>query len=110
MTKTVVIINETHTLFPAQEALLPSNWERYNLPETGMTKAQAEDETYVLALSDVDIIFATPFGTMMAYMAKAGVSFRTFHNDRRNAKEVRNPDGTVRVIHTVSPEGWELVP
>jgi hypothetical protein len=31
------------------------------------------------------------------------------HNDNRIAREIIKPDGTKQVIHTIAPDGWELV-
>jgi hypothetical protein len=129
---TIVIINESHSLFPQQEEIL-GDYERYNLPDSGANLGQVKSEIapflrqeYVgyseeweeteegatLAQHEQggkSIIFATPFAALMVELQNSGVKFGCLHNDKRSAKEVPDGKGGVRVVHSVSPDGWVIV-
>lgn len=123
---TKVIINEQHSLFEEQKEKLnekfgTDGWERYNIPTGGINKKQALD---IVAEIGTGHLFASPIPVLMKLMAERSVAncynnpgeipgeaFYCFHNDQRIKKEIpdRNNPGQVKIINTVSPEGWEIV-
>ena len=115
MKRLVVILNETHSLMPDQERVILEAFpgfaiEKLSVPSAGWTLPQIKKQVEVV-IGDAVVIFASPIPAMILLLAgsRAGVGVHVLHNDRRIAKEIRNPDGSVRIIHTVSPEGWEIV-
>lgn len=123
---TLVIINEQHSLFEEQKEKLnqkfgTEGWEIYPIPTGGIDKAQAAK---IVAEIGTGHLFASPIPVLMKLMADYAVAeaeqntapgyvvpFYCFHNDIRIKKEVpdRNNPGSVKIINTVSPEGWEIV-
>lgn len=58
------------------------------------------------------VVFVSPIPALMVILAgvKGGVDrIYAMHNDKREAKEIRQPDGSIRIIHIVAKEGWVLV-
>jgi len=112
----IVVINEQHSLTPQQEKLIKDkfhDFERYELPAGGATLEQASQMAYDLHNAffdnEKDIIIVSPFPAIMAKLHALGVYYRVLHNDKRTALELTNPDGTKKVIHQVSPDGWVIV-
>ena len=113
--KTAVILNEQHSLLPAQTALLDAKfgaggWKIFPVPATGWTRQ--EIETLAVELAEparaLAVVFASPIPLLIARLAARKDLVLVFHNDRRVAKEVPDGKGGVKVIHTVAPDGWEL--
>ena len=108
--KTLIIINEQHTLLPDQQRVLDENlrrgWELFPVPAEGWTLAEMREDV-LLEIGDRPVVFVSPIPALILMLAgsRAGVNIAVMHNDRRVAKEL--PGG--RVVHTVAPEGWELV-
>lgn len=123
---TLVIINEQHSLFEEQveklnERFGKNGWERFEIPAGGIDKQKAAE---IIEEIGTGHVFASPIPVLMALMARRAVveaemattqvtveAFFCFHNDVRIKKEIpdRNNPGQVKIINTVSPEGWEIV-
>jgi len=114
MNKTLVIMNEQHTLLPEQQQILDEqvkDWGFFSVPNEGWTLAEMQDLAVMMGTRNT--IFVSPIPALMKLIAEQDVqkgdghttSFRVFHNDRREKKEL--PNG--KVIMTVAKEGWELV-
>ena len=99
----VVVMNEQHTLLPAQEALLPEKYTMVPVPASGW------DLEMIRAKSDQwgsrEVILVSPIPALMSIRAKEGLPFRVMHNDKREKKEL--PDG--KIISVLAKDGWELV-
>ena len=103
--KAIVVINETHKLFPEQEKLLVKRFGDYELlksPKSGWSLEEIEE--IVAGIEDV-VVFASPIPAFMSLLATEGKPFFVFHNDRREKLEL--PDG--RVIMKIAAEGWQIV-
>lgn len=131
MKKSLVIINDAHTLLEDQERVLdekfgPEGWERLNIPIEGLNLVQMEELCH--KLNGEDVVFASPIPYLVMRLSTAAVQWWAYeggsastppsinvrvvyvlHNDHRVAKEVPDGKGGVRMIHTVSPTGWVLV-
>lgn len=112
----IVVINEQHSLTPQQEKLIKDkfhDFERYELPAGGATLDEADKMADDLGEAYFDkekhIIIVSPFPALMAKLHALSVEYHVLHNDKRTALEVTNPDGTKKVIHQVSPDGWVIV-
>jgi hypothetical protein len=109
-----VIINKAHNLLPDQVRVLygafRQGWERYDVPESGWTLSQIREDV-LPELEDCITVFASPVPALILLLAcsRAGYGVYVLHNDRRVAREVPDGKGGVRVIHSVAPDGWELV-
>lgn len=120
--KTIVILNQSHKLLPQQQELLNStfqDWEILPVPDKGWDfnrQCQLAAE-----LCEHPLVFASPVPFLLARVVaiKAAraqrdlflntqINLWVFHNDKRVAKEIPDGKGGVRVIHTVSPDGWIL--
>lgn len=112
----VVIMNEQHTLLPAQEALLSPGFEIEKIPADGLTAAHQAAVVDRLVARNVRIVFLSPVPLMLAKASafmgncegragSAPFSVALFHNDRREKKEL--PGG--KVISVVAAEGWQLI-
>lgn len=116
MTHYVVVINEQHSIMPDQERLLTadgSTFERLNIPAAGLTLDEIEKLAGRLeVMHDVqekEIVVASPIPALMVALAfREHCNFLVFHNDKRDAKEVPDGNGGVKVIHTVAQTGWQL--
>ena len=112
----LVFLNEQHTLLPSQEDALNARFETWNLirvPATGWTLSEM-DETLNAILPMTNVVFGSPIPYMIgAASSRArnemwGVFI--LHNDKRCAKEVKDREtGQTKVIHTLAPDGWQLV-
>lgn len=124
----LVIINENHSLMTEQKEILEkffSSIEYLKVPAQGWTleemdsiiesiKEKSREYDYRNPLT---LIFVSPIPYMMIQLTRAekfchmdythptGILVRTFHNDRREKKEL--PDG--RIIQVVAQTGWQLV-
>ena len=129
--RALVVLNEQHSLFPEQEALLNArygdpgiSWEIYPVPKCGWSKAEMREHYDVLLRSGAEeIVFASPVPPLVILLTKADVrarctieqggvprvpippAVRVFHNDHREKKEL--PNG--RIITTVAKTGWEIL-
>lgn len=127
--KAIVIINETHSLFPEQENILRERFEEIEfvkVPASGWTLEEMRkiaDDLHKRIPWDGEsaIVFASPIPyllrelTEMAISAEMGDDYDVytknlydvlvFHNDHREKKEL--PDG--RIIQVVAATGWQLV-
>jgi hypothetical protein len=107
-----VLLNAAHTLLPAQEELLTARfgdggWELFPIPEQGWTR---QEQTALAEKVAGEVVFASPVPLLLGLFARQSERrVSIFHNDRRVAREVPDGKGGVRVIHTVAPDGWELV-
>ena len=117
--KTVVVINEQHSLLPDQIRALDENYadgyELHKVPSDGLTLSQQDTLAQELVNSKYDdIVFASPIPALIILCSRydtAGrewVRIRVLHNDKRVAKEIDTPQGK-KIIHTVAPDGWQIV-
>lgn len=119
-----VIINEQHSLNPAQRRILGERFGTYSLvsiPASGLSKAAQEALAAELLASVEPVVFVSPVPLLLAIMAgRCGrdVAARDrdtppsgtpqvflFHNDSRVKTETA--DG--RISSTLAPDGWALV-
>jgi hypothetical protein len=134
MRRTLVVLNEQHTLLPEQAKLLTEKfggvadmmWELLTVPEQGWTsteqKALVEKFEKVEEIST--FVFASPVPLLLKLVARNMVDSTreinfpqfeprwdvwVFHNDQRIKKEVRQSDGTVKIVFTVASTGWQLL-
>ncbi|MGM0409230.1 MAG: hypothetical protein ACQEQF_00605 [Bacillota bacterium] len=112
MKKSIVIINEQHTLMEEQEQILNSNfdsWETKEVPASGWNIDEMESIISELTLFDGTVVMASPVPYMVMQLGKLHsdyyVEVKIFHNDNR--KKVELPNG--KVIHKVAKTGWQLV-
>ena len=111
--KTVVVINQQHSLFPIQRDLLDqkfSGWEPRFIPASGWSLEQqihfCKEE-----LRGVDrVVFVSPIPYVLArlyFMSGQGIpiGIYIFINEKRVKKEL--PNG--KIIQTVAPDGWRLI-
>ena len=124
MEKIILIINEQHTLFPEQEALMTKlgDYKTIKSPSTGWTKEDMDKFTkeYGIGYRDT-IVFASPIPYLLKKlsselhyfesldMSSDGVELMykvlVFHNDNREKVEL--PNG--KIINKVASTGWQLV-
>ena len=104
----IVIINQAHSLFPQQESLLVDQFgafRRFDVASEGVDldglRAIAEE----LAVSQEEVIIASPIPALMKLLASEGKEFHVLHNDIREKKEF--PNGKISM--TVAKEGWVIV-
>ena len=122
--KTIVIINEQHSLLPQQSELirkkLGEEIELRKIPAEGINRQEIEELAKELSLfHNVNIVVLSPIplllgrlahysgecDTLALYGGSSGNSIYILHNDRREKKEL--PNG--KIISTVAQEGWELI-
>jgi len=108
--KTILIINEQHSLLPEQKEILSNrfeNWEVLPVPSTGWTaKDMQETALYLSCQEEVNAVFASPIPYLLKLACTMdNVAVHIFHNDNRDKKEL--PNG--KVIFTVAQEGWQLL-
>ncbi len=133
MKRVMVVLNKEHKLFPEQIELLNSKFRKQSLLVQARTGKYDPLEWDILtvppegwdleAISDLvvsirkngcyHIVFASPVPALMAKLANSWDEERplvwAFHNDQRISKEVPDGKGGVRLIKTVSPDGWQLI-
>lgn len=111
--KYVLIINEAHDIFKDQMFLLEYSYERLNLSNNGETLEYMKEVIIpdLCARSEEGqiIVFASPVGALMSLCSAKKIPFMSFHNDKRDAKEIPDGKGGKKVIHSVSSTGWVLV-
>jgi len=121
-----IIINEQHSLMADQEGLLlengfgPSAAVQVKVPAEGWTFDKMEElaeATVGLAEANesATVVFVSPVPALIAMLARVAgerpelLKVLIMHNDQRVAREVPDGKGGTKVIHTVAPDGWELV-
>ena len=110
MKKTVLIINEQHTLLPQQEEAISNAGLEITtilrVPATGWTASeQIEIAANWSAEHGKSVpLFVSPVPVLLATLARRR-HVRIMHNDRREKKEL--PNG--KIIFTVAQDGWEVV-
>lgn len=112
--KTLVIINEQHTLLPQQEEIILDKFGEFSfmkVPASGWTSKEIAEKTLGIDSSlkygeQVNLVFASPIPLMIKLASfLRGVNIYILHNDRREKKEL--PNG--KVIFTVAQEGWQIL-
>ena len=122
--KTIVIINEQHSLLPQQSEIirkkLGEEIELRKIPAEGINRQEIEELAKELSLlHNVNIVVLSPIplllgrlahysgecDTLALYGGSSGNPVYILHNDKREKKEL--PNG--KVISTVAQEGWELI-
>lgn len=103
MTKTMVVINEQHSLLEEQQGIIDNfqNVEFYKVPATGMT---AGDMIYQsMRFVNDNVVFVSPVPYMLGLLAhNCTGEVYVMHNDNREKKEL--PNG--KVISVVAKTGW----
>lgn len=114
--RATVFLNEQHSLLPSQEEALDARFERWEIhpvPATGWTIYEMDEQ-----LNKLPPLSYAVFGSPIPYMiGTAAARARNdqwgvfiLHNDKRQAKEVKDREtGQTKVIHTLAPDGWQLV-
>ena len=115
MKKTIVVINEQHTLLEEQEEILTDQfgrWDFEKVPAEGWSLKQMMEKSRQLAEAFDNIVFVSPLAIMVGETTRLtctepGLQARVycFHNDCREKKEL--PNG--KVISVVAREGWQLI-
>ncbi|MBE1426633.1 hypothetical protein H4684_003299 [Desulfomicrobium macestii] len=119
-----VIINEQHSLNPAQGRILGErfgSYESIKIPAQGLSRAQQEAMAADLMRTIGPVVFISPVPLLLAIMAgNCGRSLAVqdsgrprpgtppvflFHNDLRSKTET----GEGRITSTIAPKGWELI-
>lgn len=108
MKKIKVLINETHQLLDEQITLLNNrfgddNWERLDLPSSGMTLKEMQDLVDSLHYYS-ELVIASPVPAIFKLLSTANMNWSVFHNDMRDKKEL--PNG--KIIMTVAKTGWVI--
>ena len=122
--RTVVIINEQHSLFPEQVELLKEEFGQYamyTIPKEGITLAEQIKLADELTHDPMDVVFASPVPALLKMLSvKTGIQYGLaiandeeyngtivyiFHNDKREKKEL--PNG--KIISIVAQTGWDIV-
>lgn len=120
---TRIIINEQHSLNPAQGRILGerfASFEFVRIPAHGLTRPQQEALAEKLLADAWPVVFVSPVPLLLAIMAgRCGPNASArpgahpasmpqlflFHNDVRIKTETA--DG--RISSMLAPEGWELI-
>ena len=111
MKKAIVIINETHSLFPEQKHILKERFDDVGfvtVPAEGWSLETMRDVANALqsrAAEGATIVFASPIPFLLKELARKTPNVLVFHNDHREKKEF--PDG--RIVQIVAATGWRLV-
>ena len=119
-----IIINEQHSLNPAQSRILRERFRSFELieiPAQGLPLAQQKDLALKLLADSNPVVFVSPVPVLLAIMAgKCGQELAhrvccnpfagyppvfLFHNDARSKTEA---DGGT-VTSTVAVDGWTLL-
>lgn len=131
MKKTFIIINEQHSILEDQARILKEKFpntdiEKITIPAKGLNLQEITELVKELTQKDGNIVFISPIPAMMVLLARdlakleyykgeadaknipsgcPNIQIFTFHNDRREKKELSNG----KIIFTVAKEGWQLV-
>lgn len=119
-----IIINEQHSLNPAQRRILGERFTSFDLvqiPGTGLSRSSQEALARELLTSLDPVVFVSPVPLLLAIMAghcarslparnehtqpSGTPSVFLFHNDNRAKTEISA--GQISTI--LSPDGWELL-
>lgn len=128
---TKVILNESHSLMEDQVRVLDEkfgegNWEILPVPAEGWTLSEMREVAHSLK---GDVVFASPVPVLLSILSRESGAYYermvegldhprnsiaitrvlVLHNDRRDAKEIRLPNGETKLVHTVAKTGWTLV-
>ena len=118
--KTLVIMNEQHSLLPQQKELIKKElgapMEFLRVPADGWSKEQilswVKEIEIAVGEGNLNIVVLSPIPLLLASLSMLQGSGKLWdskvfvlHNDRREKKEL--PNG--KVISTVAQEGWELI-
>ena len=122
--KTIIIINEQHSLLPQQEQLirkkLGQEIELKKIPSEGINRQEIEELAKELGLlHNVNIVVVSPIPLLLARLAYCCGEYDTLamygggpgnpvyilHNDKREKKEL--PNG--KIISVTAQEGLELI-
>jgi len=104
--KTIVIINEQHSLLPEQEKIISFfiQMETMKVPASGWTIE--EQKKIVNDWNPNDIaIFVSPVPVLLALLANKLPTVGVFANDKREKKEL--PNG--KIISVTAKTGWKLI-
>ena len=132
-TDTIVIINEQHSLLPSQIEILDKKfgkdkWDRLVVPTSGWTLSEMKEKISSFmncgeSFVPNNFVFVSPVPAMMIILGRVAtkrsliiqtegkhsdttsIKIFTFHNDKREKKEL--PGG--KIIMVVSQTGWQLV-
>lgn len=119
--KTLVVLNEQHTLLPQQIELLEEKFSGdyilFPVPPSGWT---AEEMEQIAKETTQDVVFASPVPYLQGLVVRDSAITKgwceaenvhsnhnhifLFHNDKRDKKEL--PNG--KVVFAIAQEGWEL--
>ena len=119
-----VIINEQHSLNPAQRRILGERFGSYEfikIPAQGLSRVQQEALAADLMVSMSPVVFVSPVPLLLAIMtAMCGRSLADqdcgrlrpgtpqaflFHNDFRSKSE----NGEGKITSTIATDGWEMI-
>ena len=125
--KTIVIMNESHSMMEDQERVMKEHfgedWEVYPVPASGWTKEEMDEQMKKMREMNqkhggLNIVFLSPVPYMLMeltrnemyapsaeYCENTGLFVHVLHNDRREKKEL--PNG--RYISVIAKEGWQLL-
>lgn len=111
-----VYINEQHSLLDSQRTALDErfeSWEIFPIPASGWTLDEMRD-VVARVKPMANVVMASPVPVLVGWIAAVAYDRMftafVFHNDHRVAKEITDREtGQVKVIHTIAPDGWELV-
>ena len=107
----IIIINEQHTLLPAQKEHIRilGYGDTYAVPSCGITIETQQYAAKALTREYRRIVFVSPVPIMLAHCVLEAQGTDTyiyvFANDHREKKEL--PNG--KIITTVAREGWQLI-
>ena len=112
-----VYLNEQHTLLPSQIEALQAFESEYTIlpvPANGWTlQEMANEANCQRAHIGAKVCFASPIPALLGWLCSSAQknhqAIYVLHNDNRIAREIIKPDGSKQVIHTIAPDGWELV-
>ena len=111
-----VFLNAQHSLLDSQVKLLdtrfPEGWEAVKIPAEGWNAVEMAKIVAILPINS-KVAFVSPvpllIGLTAAQALDNGWEVFVMHNDKRVAKEVKNMDGSTKIIHVIANEGWELI-
>lgn len=125
--KTLVVINETHSLLPEQEQILKQKFDSFDflkVPSSGWTLEEMKEKINSIIENETDhVVFVSPIPYMIQKLSyqyawyEANTNYNAsfpivkcpriwvFHNDNRTKKEL--PNG--KIISVIAETGWQLV-